>query len=386
MSSDTSHTLHLLGELVKINSVNPTIEKGGAGEKEIAEYVATYFDDLGLETTLQEVEPGRFNAVGTLKGGGEGKTLLLEGHMDTVGIDYMTIDPLTPVVKEGRMYGRGTVDMKGGLAAMMSALRRIVDSGTELGGDLVFAGVCDEEYTQIGCRKAMETIRADSAVIGEPTDLRIQVAHRGVVGVEVETEGVTAHSARWNIGVDAITKMGKFLAAYETINKMLLEKKHPLVGCASVHASLIEGGNTISSYPSRCKTTVLRWIVPPETLKDVEDEVSSIFQGISSDDDQFKASYNVIYYGPPAEVSRDELICRLLGDSVKEESGVEPKYFGASVYYEQGIISAHGVPTVCFGPSGGGAHSEEEWVDLDSVYKASRVYESVIKNYCGVDH
>ena len=166
---DESDAIELLKSLVRINSVNPSLVPGAPGEAEITEHIGEFLRGLGLETRVEEVEPGRPNAVGVLKGTGGGHTLMLNGHTDTVGIDYMEIDPLDPAVKDGRMYGRGTIDMKGGLVAILAATKAVVDSGAELRGDLVVAAVCDEEYASIGIERVVEEVRADAAIVGEPT-------------------------------------------------------------------------------------------------------------------------------------------------------------------------------------------------------------------------
>jgi acetylornithine deacetylase len=178
---DESKTVEILGDMVRINSVNPSLVPGAPGEAEMAEYVSEFLRELGLKTRVYYVAPGRTNAVGVLRGAGEGPTLMLNGHMDTVGIDYMEIDPLDPVVKDGMMYGRGTCDMKGGLASILAATKAVVDSGKELRGDLVVAAVCDEEYASIGTERVVEDVKADAAIIGEPTELNILVAHKGFV-------------------------------------------------------------------------------------------------------------------------------------------------------------------------------------------------------------
>jgi len=192
---DEGAALRLLGELVKINSVNPSLVPGAPGEAEIAEYLADYMRSLGLESSVDEVKPGRWNAVGVLKGSGGGRDLMLNGHTDTVGVDYMTIEPFNPVVKEGRMYGRGAYDMKGGLVSSLAAVKALVDSGAELMGDLVVAAVCDEEYASVGTEKLMEKTRVDAAIVGEASSLMIVRCHKGFAWIDVESRGVAAHGS-----------------------------------------------------------------------------------------------------------------------------------------------------------------------------------------------
>ena len=201
---DESKAIELLSELVKIDSVNPSLVLGARGEAEIAEYLAAWLRGLGLKAKVDKVTKNRCNAVGVLRGSGGGKSLMLNGHTDTVGYDYMTIDPLKPVVKEGRMYGRGTFDMKGGLVASLAALKAVVDSCIELKGDIVVAGVCDEEYASIGTERLMKKTQVDAAIVGEPSALQVKRCHKGFAWIDIESRGVAAHgrsastpSPRW---------------------------------------------------------------------------------------------------------------------------------------------------------------------------------------------
>ena len=254
---DKSEIFGLLKDLIRINSVNPSLVEGAPGEEEIANFIADYMKEIGLEMHIEEIETGRPNVVGVLKGSGNGPILLLNGHMDTVGIDYMEIDPLNPVVKDGKLYGRGSFDMKGGLAAILAAAKAVSDSGEKIHGDLVVAAVCDEEYRSIGTDRLVETIKADAAIVAEPTELQIVVAHKGFAWIDIETRGIAAHGSRPEEGVDAITKMGKFLVELENLQKGILQQRqHELVGSPSVHASIIHGGRELSTYPDHCKLQI----------------------------------------------------------------------------------------------------------------------------------
>jgi len=197
---DGAGAVKLLRDMIRINSVNPSLVSGAPGEGEIADYLAGYMESCGLETRLEEVAPGRPNVVGVLRGSGGGRTLLLNGHMDTVGVEYMEIDPLDPVVREGRMYGRGAIDMKGGLASLMAAVKAVADRGEELRGDFVITAVCDEEYASIGTERIVEQVKADAAIVGEPTELQILVAHKGFAWIDIETKGRAAHGSAWELG------------------------------------------------------------------------------------------------------------------------------------------------------------------------------------------
>lgn len=381
---DESALVKLLKDMVRIDSVNPSLVPGAAGEAEMAEYCADYMRSLGLETIVYDIEPGRPNTVGVLKGGGGGRTLLLNGHTDTVGVDYMTIDPFQPEVKDGKLYGRGAYDMKGGLSASMAALKAVVESGSALKGDVILAAVCDEEYASIGTERLMEGVTADAAIIGEFTGGDIQVAHKGFAWIDVETHGVAAHGSRYWEGVDAISKMGKVLAAIDALGENLLAVEHPLVGPASVHASIIEGGRELSTYPDHCKLQVERRLIPGETKATVEGELSGMMDAIGADDPKFTVEHRITFYRGPMEISRDEEICRIIHEGTVKITGEAPNYIGGTGWMDSEIIWNKGIPVVCHGPAGKGAHAKSEWVDLESVVNVAKVHEYAIREFCGV--
>ena len=378
---DEARLEKLLKDLVKIDSVNPSLVSGAAGEAEIAEYLKEWMTARGLETTLTIVKPGRPNVVGVLKGTGGGKTLMFNGHMDTVGVDYMTIDPFTPKIEDGKLYGRGSIDMKGGLAASMVAIEAVIESGIELRGDVILAGVCDEEYASIGTEHLMKDTRADAAIVGEPTQFDIQVAHKGFAWIDVVTHGFAAHGSAYKIGVDAIAKMGHVLIGLEALQSILEEEQHPLVGPGSVHASIISGGLELSTYPDKCKLEVERRLIPGETREDVDEEMKNLLQSLKEGDPKFNAEYSINFYRGPMEISPEEEICKLLQEETAK-TGTEPSFVGGSGWMDTQIIYEKGIPAVAYGPSGYGMHGAVEWVKLDTVYKAAAVQAEVIKRFC----
>ncbi len=379
-----SDTIALLKGLVKIDSVNPSLVPGAAGEAEIADFVADFLRSAGLDTQLDEIKPGRANTVGVLGGGGDGPTLMLNGHTDTVGIDYMEIDPLDPVVKKGRMYGRGACDMKGGLAAILSAAKAVADSGVELKGDLVVAAVCDEEYASIGTERVVEQVRADAAIVGEPTELQVLVAHKGFAWVDIETRGVAAHGSAWQVGVDAIAKMGKVQVGLEKLqDDILMKKSHRLVGPPSVHCSIIGGGRELNTYPDRCKLQIERRLIPGETRRDVDAELEGLLASIGDIDPEFEGDYEFKFFRRPLEVSPEEEICGILRECSEEVRGEKPHFIGGSGWMDTQIIWGRGTPAVAFGPVGSGAHAAVEYVEVDSVVDAARILEKVIHRFCG---
>ena len=264
----------LLQQLVSIDSVNPTLVPGGAGEAEIGRFVATWLEDTG-SSEYYELAPSRANVVGRVAGTGGGRSLMLNAHMDTVGLGGPD-GALTPRIDGDRMYGRGAYDMKGSLAAIML----VAAAATELrlSGDLIVTAVADEEALSIGSERIAETVTADAAIVTEPTGLDVAVAHRGFVWLDLETRGRAAHGSRYDLGIDAIARMGPPLVAIDELDRRLRDEGevHPLLGGASLHASLIEGGTELSTYPDRCVVKVERRTLPGESVGFVEEQLREV--------------------------------------------------------------------------------------------------------------
>jgi acetylornithine deacetylase len=361
----------LLSQLVAIDSVNPDLVPGGAGEAAIAAFVAAWLERAGLDVTVDEVAPGRANVVARAAGTGGGRSLLLYAHMDVVGVEGMR-DPFSPRIDAGRLYGRGGFDMKGGLAANMLVGARVAGAG--LRGDVIVTGVCDEEYASIGCEALAERVWADAAVVTEPTGLEVCVAHKGFLWLEVETTGVAAHGSRPDLGVDAIAAMGGVLTGIERLAAALAAgPAHPLLGPGSVHASLIEGGRELSSYPDRCRLTLERRTIPGETRAQVEAEI----RAVAGD-----AAVRTTFERAPFEVDPATPIVAAVRSHAAEVCGADPAVVGHSGWMDAAVLSAAGIPTVVFGPTGAGAHATEEWVDLASVAACADVLEAVTRDFC----
>jgi acetylornithine deacetylase len=265
----------LLSSLVAIDSVNPSLVAGGAGESRIADFIEDWARAAGLEAERLEETPGRPSVLVRAPGRGGGRTLLLCGHIDTVNVDGMT-DPHRPRVEGDRLYGRGAYDMKGGVAAALIAAREVARLG--LAGDVVVAAVADEEHASAGVQEALRRLRADAAVVTEPTELQLAVAHKGFIWSEIEVAGRAAHGSRPHLGLDAIVKMGAVLKELEGLDRSLAGNHHPLLGRASVHASLIDGGAELSSYPAQCKLALERRTLPGETGAQIEQELEALLE------------------------------------------------------------------------------------------------------------
>jgi acetylornithine deacetylase len=364
----------LLERLVSIESVNPTLVAGGAGEAEIARFAASWLEGRGVEVELDELGPGRANVVGRVRGSGGGRSLLLNGHLDTVGLGGADAG-LSARIDDGRLYGRGAYDMKASVAAMMDVTARAAAAGRRLAGDLILTLVADEEALSIGTERVAGSIRADAAIVAEPTDLRLAVAHRGFVWLEVETRGLAAHGSRYDLGEDAIVRMGPVLVGLERLDAELAERPpHPLLGRASVHASLIEGGTELSTYPDRCLVKVERRTLPGETVEAVEAEVREL----APDGAAVAASFS----REPLETPRDSPVVELVSRCAERVLGAAPEVVGMPFWTDAALLAAAGIPTVLFGPRGEGAHADVEWVDLDSVEQLAEILLAAVADFC----
>lgn len=359
-------TLDLLKRLVAIDSVNPSLVHGAAGEAAVARVIAEELERIGLTVEIQEAAAGRPNVVGTLEGASPGRSLMFCGHIDTVGVAGMT-RPFDPAERDGRLYGRGSQDMKSGVAAMIGAARVIAESGGLAAGRLVIACVVDEEHASIGADALVTRFRADGAVVTEPTDLAVAVAHKGFEWVEVETEGRAAHGSRPRDGRDAILRMGRVLGALESLDRRLQAgATHPLLGAASLHASMIEGGRELSSYPDRTTLQMERRTIPGEAPGTAGREVEAILDALRADDPEFRASSRVVFARAPYEIPADhDLPGRLV--AAASRTGTEAATTGMSFWTDAAVLGEAGIPAVLFGPTGAGLHSLEEWVDVRSV-------------------
>lgn len=371
----------LLRRLVALNSVNPDLVPGAPGEGEIARFVAGWCREQGLEVHWLEATPGRPSVVAVARGTGGGRSLLFNGHLDTVGVAGMA-EPFRPRAEGGRLYGRGAYDMKGGVAAMLWAVAEARKLG--LRGDVIAACVADEEYASLGSFELVQAgFRADAAVVAEPSELELVVAHKGFVWLEVETRGVAAHGSRPDLGVDAIAHMGRVLVALEQLGLRLRSgPAHPLLGTPSLHASLIEGGQELSSYPASCKLALERRTVPGESAENVEREVEEVLKRLAAEDPAFRYRLRRGLERRPHEFPESEPILGLLRAKARAELGHEPEVRGLPFWTDCAVLSTAGIPTLLFGPRGAGAHAAEEWVDLDSVEHCARVYLETAREFC----
>ncbi|NNF12469.1 MAG: ArgE/DapE family deacylase [Gemmatimonadetes bacterium] len=368
--------LDLARLLVSIPSVNPTLSPGGAGEARMAEVTADLLEGWGLDTETHEVAPGRWNVVSRLAG--EGPTLLLNGHLDTVGVEGMTVDPFGARVEGGRLIGRGACDMKGGLAALMATAARLAAGGPR--PSLVVALTADEEHASVGMADLVDgtggTDLADMAVVCEPTSLRVMPAHKGFVWLNAVFRGQAAHGSRPDIGVDAVRHAGLFLAALDDYAAELERRPaHPLLGHGSFHAGTIHGGTAESVYPDRCALTLERRTMPGEQTVEVVTEFQRVLDDVASRHSAVEVSLEMTLDRPGTEVDTESVLVQGLLNAAAAQ-GVESRVEGMTAWVDAAFLNEAGVPAVCFGPGSiEQAHTSDEWLDIQQLRSCTDVLE-----------
>jgi acetylornithine deacetylase len=371
----------LVCELVAIESVNPDLVATGGGESKIAAFVAAWLAAEGLAVQVVEPVPGRASVIGVLAGAGGGTSLMLNAHIDTVGAGGMK-NPFVPVVREGRVYGRGAYDMKGSLAAIMITAREA--KKLKLHGDVIIAAVADEEVASIGTAAVLKRVEADAAIVTEPTEMRLCLAHKGFAWLEVETVGVAAHGSRPDVGVDAVGRMGRILQGIVELDARLRSGRgHPLLGTGSVHASVIAGGHEWSTYPARCVVKVERRTIPgedgPGALREMEDLIAEVRR----EDPILSASASLVLERPPSQLGADSFVTEAVERAATEKLGRKPEVVGVAYWMDMALLNDAGIPTAAFGPSGEGAHADVEWVDIASLQTCVEVYLRAAELICG---
>jgi acetylornithine deacetylase len=354
----------LASALVRIESVNPSLDPSGSGEARAAQLVAEWAGGHGLRFELDELAADRVNVI--VRGGRGGRTVMLLGHLDTVGGAAMA-EPFSGDVAGGRLQGRGAYDMKGAVAAALVAARDLDRSG--LDGSVVVACAADEEHASLGAEQLVAGgERPDYVIVCEPTDERVCVAHRGFAGFEIEVHGRAAHGSRPDLGVDAIAATGVVLTRLEALSRDLLARDpHPLLGTPSVHASLISGGQEFSSYPERCLLEGERRTLPGETDELVAAEVAALAAGVD-------ASARLVFSRPPLETPPDHPLVR----AIVQAAGAT-RCDGVPFWTDGALFAAAGIPTVIFGPRGEGAHAADEWVEAESLVRCASVYADAVR-------
>jgi acetylornithine deacetylase len=391
---DRDYLFSTLADLIRINSINPTLAATGPGEAEIADYVATALGSLGLEVRKLESQPGRVSVLGILRGtrtsntpeSGDAKNLMLNAHYDTVGIEGMP-EPFSAAIRDGKMFGRGSYDMKGSLAAQMAAVKAIVDSGDRPRGDVIIAAVADEEYGSIGTfdviRHFKDNTQINAAIVTEPTAARICLAHKGYLWIEIETIGRAAHGSKFESGIDANMMMGRFLSELDQLERDLRARPpHPLLGPPSLHAAMIHGGEGLSTYAASCKLQIERRTIPGETESQVVRELQAIVDRLAAADSTFRATVRSYFVRDPFEIPRDARVVRAVERASARVLARAPEYIGDTPWMDAALLQAAGIETVVIGPAGGGAHAAVEWVELESVAQIAAILAETAMDFC----
>lgn len=383
----TDDAVSLTQELTQINSSNPTLSvTDGAGECEIADFVSAWFAHRGIEFHRIESVPGRPSIVGIVRGSGDGKSLMFNGHIDTVSLSSYEDDPLSGRLgaKGGQqvVFGRGSLDMKGGLAAAMAALAAIKSSGQVLHGDVIVAAVSDEEDASQGTRDVIAAgWRADGAVVAEPTMNAIATAHKGFVWVEVDILGVAAHGSDPATGEDAIMSAGWFLRALEQFQTQL--PVDDVLGQASLHCGLIRGGEEPSSYPGKCTITVEFRTIPCQTEESILRDINELLREIALEKPRFRHSDpRVTMSRPTTKLSTNHPLVLETVACASAILGAKPVVQSVPFWCDAALLDAAGIPSIVFGPTGAGLHSKEEWVEVESLQKMEKIYADLMRKFC----
>lgn len=378
--ADNGDPIALARCLIGIPSVNPVLVAGGAGERPIAERCAAWLEGWGFDVRVDEVVPGRCNVVGARDG--TGPTLLLNGHLDTVGVEGMTVAPYSAVVRNGRMYGRGSCDMKGGVASLLAAASRLARSGPA--PPLVIALTADEEHASLGMRALVDSgLRADLAVVCEPTGLSVMPAHKGFVWVRASFQGRAAHGSRPDLGIDAIRHSALFLTALDALSGELdARPAHALLGHGSLHAGTIRGGTAESVYPERCELLLERRTLPGEGPEAVVAELSTVLEGVKALEDDLDATLEVTLERPGTEVPVDSALVGGLLEAGAAH-GTPRLVEGMTAWVDAAFLNVAGIPAVCYGPGDiAQAHSADEWIELDQIGRCADVLETFARSLC----
>ena len=366
--------------LIRIDSRNPTLVPGAPGEAEVARALAAVLDEWGFSVEITEAAPGRPNVVARI-GPRDGPALMLNGHLDVVGVEGMVHEPFAADIRSGRIYGRGSADMKGGLAAMCAAATVASERSN---AQVIIAAVADEEYESLGLRSLLDSgLSADAAIVTEPTRLAICPAHRGFAWIDVAFTGRAAHGSRYDIGIDAILHAGLLLAELDELEQTRSDGlTHPLLGRASLHASKIHGGVGMSTYPERCDLAIERRTLPGESSEQALREIAGACERIRARRPAFNAQVRLNTAQAPSDVAVDAPIVKRLRSALESES-IPVKIEGLSAWTDAALLNEAGIPAVCFGPGDISlAHAAEEYVPVTDIEQATRVLTRVVRDWC----
>ena len=377
----------LLAAMVEIDTTNPSLQPGAPGEAALAHFLARRLEDAGLEVELWDVLPGRPNVVARLRGAGRpsgderpARSLMFCGHLDVVAA--LSPEAFAPRVDDGRMYGRGAADMKSGLAAAVAAVETLVASGQRLAGDVLVAGLVDEEWKSAGAAALPARYRPDAAVMVECTGLDVVTEHGGFAWFDVESRGVEAAGDDTAHGVDGISLLAPVLEGIRRLDADLAARPHAAYGRGSIHSSTIAGGDQYPVYPARCVLGVERCLTAGESVAGAESEMRALLDAAAAADPRFAGSLTTVVGREPVQLDVAEPVVAALASAATRALGRPAVLRGDMGWMDSGLLVEAGVPCVVFGPSGHGEHTADEWVDLASVETCAAALEAAARDFC----
>lgn len=380
---DRGELLNLLADLISINSINPAYGSSAPGEGKIGEYVADYFRRHKIPFEKQEVLPGRFNVIGKVKGRDNSRCLIFDAHFDTVSVDGMTIDPFAPEIRDNKMFGRGSCDTKAGMAGMMMALKHVSQSD-EPPINVWVTTTIDEEYSFQGIRHlAAQGVRADGAVIAEPTQLDTIIAHKGCIRWGITTHGRSAHSAKPQLGINAVSKMMKLIQAIETkILPRYEAKRHPLLGTPTLNVGMIQGGIQVNLVPERCEIQIDRRTLPGEAAADILADFQEVVNELTRQDPDFRAVIEAPFLEDSCLETLPSAVIVGVTEAVCQSVIGRSQLQGVPYATNASKLSRIGIPSLVIGPGNiDQAHTAVEFVDIDQVRQAAEIYLRIMRSF-----
>lgn len=376
-----SPVLQTLAGLVRINSINSSYE-GGPGEKEAALFIRRFFEQRGIDVREQEVFPGRNNVIARLPGRDPTRRIVFEAHMDTVSVKGMTIDPFDPVIRDGKLRGRGSVDDKAGLAAMMHAVADIHASGESPPCEVWLAAVVDEEFSFRGVVKLCEDLKADAAVVAEPTEFQCVIASKGVLRWRIRTKGKAAHSAKPHLGINAITAMSRVVLALQEDHERMRHTPHALLGPGTCNVGVIKGGVQVNFVPDEAVIEVDRRLLPGEEVPQVLAHYQMLLDELSRRHPDVMAEMEppMLQDWPFQTDAKSALV--ELSRAVLREMGREDAACGVPFGSDASKFARLGIPTILFGPGSiDQAHAAVEYVECAEVEAAQAFYTRIARRF-----
>lgn len=372
--------IQTLSDLIRINSVNPSYPQGQV-EDTIQRYILGFFQAAGIPTETQEVFPGRSNVIAKLSGRDSTRRLILEAHVDTAGVDNMTIPPFEPVLRDGLLYGRGACDTKGGLAAMMHALVEIHQSGVPPSCDIWLAATVDEEFSYRGVLRLCDGLSATGAIVAEPTGLRLVVASKGCLRSRITVNGQAAHSSKPHLGTNAITRMARLLVALEEEERQLNAMFHPLVGAPTLNVGVIQGGTQVNIVPNECSIEIDRRIIPGETITNVQERYDRLLETLRKTTPDLKISQTRLLEDWPMETSTNAHIVQV-ASNVLQQMNLDETPIGVPFGSDASKLARIGIPSIVMGPGSiDHAHTADEFVPVEAVVTATQIYKEIIRRF-----